>query len=574
MLIGLRVVGTGGPGVLELVKALALVFCLTLPAAAQFTGLSATEDGSSLYFSSNLRLRGTTQLFTDKVFRLDAAGPGLFAMQDPGEPIGWTTLNFGELEAPQVSSDGSVVAYTGTRGCYGGSGCLDVQTAQGAVADRSGNVLLSEIGYVNISPSGRFALFFARNTFAHIATPAELVDRNTGVHTMVPYGIGSAARRRVADDGTVALFTGGAIHLWRTDGDIVLQGLSIAANPSWAEPILFISRDAQRLVYQTASGLAAYDRATSTESAASSGEFRSVSASDDCRVVAYVSSDDSQVYLAFVARRLTHEADGITEVALSGDGTVAFAATGQGRLLRIDVATGDVAELVPRSPAITSLTPVSPGSAVRLQGTGLAAPEDATASVRVRIGGLDAPVQSAAAGEVWVQTPWEVAVQDAATFEYISGDSPFETGPGTVAVPAVSPYCFTASDANGFYCIAVHQDWSGLVTRDSPAVAGEVITMYFTGLGPVSPVVATGAAGPVDPLARVTGALSCQFWDGGPNDARIFFAGLAPTMVGIYQVSLEVPTGLRFYNPGVTCGFSPDTGFSVGSTFVKTTESE
>ena len=43
---------------------------------------------------------------------------------------------------------------------------------------------------------------------------------------------------------------------------------------------------------------------------------------------------------------------------------------------------------------------------------------------------------------------------------------------------------------------AIHQDWSGFVTPEHPAVAGEVLHFYGTGFGPVNPQGETGIPAP------------------------------------------------------------------------------
>jgi uncharacterized protein (TIGR03437 family) len=567
-----------------------LLVVFAWPACAQFSGLSATGDGSSLYFSSHLRFRGSADSFDAKLFRTSGQTPALFQSQQRGEPIGWTWDSFYDLVAPQVSTDGSTIAYTGVRPCYGGSGCLGVQTAQGILADSNGKALLSEIGYVNLSPNAQYALFFGRNTFAHMVPPAELISVATGARTTVPYPISTQARRRVANDGTVAIFDWGVIRLWQVSGEQTLTGLSIVA-PLYtgAEPLLFLSADARRLVYQTPKGLARYDRTAAAEEILTSAAPTSVSIDDYATVVAYVDPADSQIHLAAPPRQLTHEAEGISEVALSGDGRVAFAVTRMGRLLRIEVASGALNELVPRTPSITNpMLPgvvasvfgvVSPGSLVPLIGLGLSASTEVAApplpsmlaDVRVRIAGMDAAIQSVSPETVWLQVPWELPEQQAARFELLSGNSPFETAPGTVDVQTLAPHIFTTVDTtNGYnvYDVAVHQDWSGLITPASPARGGEIITLYFNGLGPVTPAVATGEAAPALNPAWVTGPFRCQFWDGGPNDSQLYFAGLAPEMVGVYQVSLQVPAGLRMSPVTINCDFGAGTPYGFGQVFV------
>jgi len=80
---------------------------------------------------------------------------------------------------------------------------------------------------------------------------------------------------------------------------------------------------------------------------------------------------------------------------------------------------------------------------------------------------------------------------------------------------------------------------SALVTASNPAAPGEVVVIYATGLGPVSPAPATGQSAPaVPPLALVTTPVKVTI---GGVEAAVEFAGLAPGLVGVYQVNAQVP---------------------------------
>jgi uncharacterized protein (TIGR03437 family) len=235
--------------------------------------------------------------------------------------------------------------------------------------------------------------------------------------------------------------------------------------------------------------------------------------------------------------------------------------------------------LIVNSPISSTLGgAVSPGSLIPLSGIGLsesagsAAPPlpRTLAGVRVRIGGVDAPVQSVSPELVWIQVPWETPLQDAAPFEFQSGDSPFETGPGALAVQPWAPHPYVTSDSTtGYepYFIAVHQDWSGLITYSSPAKPGEAVTVYFNGLGPVAPAVASGQSAPVDPLAKATSAFGCRSWD-NRKELQVYFAGLAPGMVGIYQVTFEVPLDAQGPSFGAICDAGPGTASAYGFLYV------
>src|SRR5262249_52964101 len=139
---------------------------------------------------------------------------------------------------------------------------------------------------------------------------------------------------------------------------------------------------------------------------------------------------------------------------------------------------------------------VAPGSLIPLTGSGLAASSASVApplprelgGVRIRIGAIDAAVQSVSPDLVWLQVPWELPAQQPARFGFVSGDSPFETPPGSLTVQATAPHSFGTVDTtngNSVASTAVHGDWSGSVTAVNPAAPGEVIVLYFNGLGPV-----------------------------------------------------------------------------------------
>jgi uncharacterized protein (TIGR03437 family) len=90
-----------------------------------------------------------------------------------------------------------------------------------------------------------------------------------------------------------------------------------------------------------------------------------------------------------------------------------------------------------------------------------------------------------------------------------------------------------------------------LITSASPAQPGEYISLYLTGLGPVSPTVTDGVLGPSSPLSVAdvynAGNLSVYFNDYGQNGSTgnqgtIEFAGLAPSLAGLYQINVQVPT--------------------------------
>jgi hypothetical protein len=109
-----------------------------------------------------------------------------------------------------------------------------------------------------------------------------------------------------------------------------------------------------------------------------------------------------------------------------------------------------------------------------------------------------------------------------------------KSGGATVALTALQPETCCASVAGT------------QVTQDNPAVPGELITIYATGLGvlldPAKESATTGAVytGPVpnQPGAPVDNAQV------GGKTANVLFSGYEPGMIGVYKVVLQLDPGL------------------------------
>ena len=136
--------------------------------------------------------------------------------------------------------------------------------------------------------------------------------------------------------------------------------------------------------------------------------------------------------------------------------------------------------------------------------------------------------------QINAQVPWELAGLPSANFVVDNGAG---SAPVLVALSAVQPGIFTVGGAAG---AVLHNSDLTPVTPSSPAVRGEIVAIYATGLGPVNPPVATGAPAPsAEPFARTTDTPLVSF--GGVYAATVPFSGLAPRYVGVYQVNAQVP---------------------------------
>jgi uncharacterized protein (TIGR03437 family) len=69
-----------------------------------------------------------------------------------------------------------------------------------------------------------------------------------------------------------------------------------------------------------------------------------------------------------------------------------------------------------------------------------------------------------------------------------------------------------------------------------------VITVYASGLGAVVPSIPAGTAPPVSPLSITSEAVSVYI---GGLFAKVWYSGMAPGYAGLYQLNVEVPTGVQ-----------------------------
>jgi uncharacterized protein (TIGR03437 family) len=158
------------------------------------------------------------------------------------------------------------------------------------------------------------------------------------------------------------------------------------------------------------------------------------------------------------------------------------------------------------------------------------------AGVSVLVNGVAAPLYAVAnvngLEQVNFQAPFEIAGRSTVSAAVTRGGQ----SSALVTVPVVSPQpAIYTSD--GSLAIVVHNTGNTLVTAARPLVPGEYAYLYATALGDVSNRPPTGSAAPESPFASASNVtvklagLRCE----------VQFAGLAPDLVGVYQVNFSVP---------------------------------
>lgn len=158
--------------------------------------------------------------------------------------------------------------------------------------------------------------------------------------------------------------------------------------------------------------------------------------------------------------------------------------------------------------------------------------------VSILVNGITAPMYSVAFANgsdvISFQVPYEAPVGPGAAEVEV-----FDHGERTADIFVDS---FTEDPGifvyNGNYSVAVATADGSLIGPDNPAVVGEVLALYTTGLGPLSFGVPDGFAGPSNPPASTVDPVDVFL----NNEAcEVLFSGLAPDFVGVYQINFRVP---------------------------------
>lgn len=194
--------------------------------------------------------------------------------------------------------------------------------------------------------------------------------------------------------------------------------------------------------------------------------------------------------------------------------------------------------LTPCGLSVVQATGIAPGVTSTIQPTGFGPNPTSLGPVQsLTIGGIAAPLtyvsNIAGVEQVGFQTPCEVPVGTTTVTMNVQGGT---STIGGVAVVAYSPGMFTsvASDGNT-YAVALRPDGT-YIGPTNPAVQGEVIRVFVTGLGQTNPPISTNSAGVGNQL--VTANII-----GGVNNAGVLVvqSEYVAGKIGTYFVDMQIP---------------------------------
>ena len=151
---------------------------------------------------------------------------------------------------------------------------------------------------------------------------------------------------------------------------------------------------------------------------------------------------------------------------------------------------------------------------------------------------VPAAVSFASPGQLNVQVPWEMAGFNFALVKVRIEDSVSDVF--TLDLSDYAPGVFEFDLSGTLRGAITHSDGS-LVSPSNPASPGETVIVYTTGVGPVDNPQATGYAAPSDRFVRTVNTPVVTI---AGQTGAVFFSGLSPGFVGLYQINVTLPTSL------------------------------
>lgn len=509
-----------------------LLLATALAGPAQVSSIATNDDGSVILFSSPVRLAETKDNAFSKIFRWDGQFSVVFSPPDSTYPSGGA---YGAV----LGGDGSVYGYSYSYGCIGSCTMNWPQVTY----IRNG-VATGTSGTMGLSRNGRFATGSPtwQGPFVHHRIDLETGKSDRLTDREAVYGI--------TDSGRVLLRGAQGLRLAAPESpDIVVTNSPDVAGAA-------VSADGSRVLYSVRRGDLLELRMEQEILAVCQGP-RDICAgyypqlsNDGRRALIRESTGPEGAWAWWMDLTTGIRTElgplGSFAAALSGDGRVAWLFDRNRQLVKVALDTGERVAIGEPFPLVTTpdLSNAVRGSRYRVYGAGFG---NDPGALRLTLGNpfgiVEWPALEARETHFDFQLPWspEPPLPSGSLAIGKRGHT-FEQVVPVRVEPRSQPSFWTEpaapGSANYRLIIAAHGDYRGRVTPEDPARPGEVVHVYMAGLGPVSPPQQDFTPAPSDPPARVVTPPACAY---GGVPARTEFAGLAPGMIGVYLVSLEIP---------------------------------
>jgi uncharacterized protein (TIGR03437 family) len=202
---------------------------------------------------------------------------------------------------------------------------------------------------------------------------------------------------------------------------------------------------------------------------------------------------------------------------------------------------------------------LAPGTIAAVFGSNLASREEAAINVPLpdSLGGaalrfgtgiaIAPPLFFANPGQLNMQIPWELVGNEAMLWAVAGGQmSPLVSVPLSTFSPGLFSMDGTGTGQGAIQIVSTGGAIAGPAGSfaqpqpSRPARRGEALSIFATGLGPVTNTPPTGGATPLDPLSETTTKPAVTI---GGVAQLVTFHGLSPNAVALYQVNIEVAPG-------------------------------
>ncbi len=499
------------------------------PLSAAYSNLIATTDGSTVFFEAQTSFRGTRWYQV----RLEAGRPAAKAL---------------DRSLADISEDGATLAssafgerYCGFAGstCWTAAPCAASFLVEGPAGRGAGT---GRRTFLRLSRGGRNAWIEqtteCRGLGPFLAPEFQGLYELPGLRQIAPSGgltlaTRRAGRRSITNQGqALARAANTQLHLVGQNGARPIRHQYEASEA-------VIDAEGRNVVYTESSPgrIRWIDLVLQTEEDVAVGDAPALS--DDGRLLAFLSPEGSLFVYRRETRQLARAADQVLEFALAGNRRFVFAATGENRLVRIELESGnsetwlepfpeirDASTLLDRNPSACPLVCYSAPEPMAQLGRGsllVLTGHRWPAGWRVQLDGADRPLQLLSGEAAWFQIPSQATI----------GQHPL------VVYHPEHPLRFTtAAQVNERFvsCFgALHQEFDRIVSANDPARIGEVVHLFLTGFAGVEPV-ADEVLNPVDHLIAVADPPAL----GGEGVVEPLFFGLAPGLIGLQQLDLRI----------------------------------
>ena len=190
--------------------------------------------------------------------------------------------------------------------------------------------------------------------------------------------------------------------------------------------------------------------------------------------------------------------------------------------------------------------PIAPGEFLTMYGSGFGTqtiyaenfPLQATlGQVQVTVNNIPAPVYAVVPAGPFIDAivPFGVTGSTATIVVSVNG---VKSNAVQLPLAATAPGVFSVPSGGIAEGAIRHLDGT-IVNAASPAARDEVVSVYVGGLGAVTPTVPDGAATPTGTFYNANNPVNVYV--GGQLVTNIGFAGLVPTLAGLYQLNIQIP---------------------------------